>query len=114
MLVTAFLHFARSYFLSAYKSPRELVWCTGVLLGLVLIGFAFTGGLLPYDQRAYWAAMVGIRIAASAPIIGDAFYDLMTGGYDGIGTTTMRLPRNTVRIACHQFIPWRSSPLASM
>ncbi len=89
VLVTAFLHLIRSYFLSAYKKPRELVWCTGVMLGLVLLAFAFTGGLLPYDQRAYWAAIVGIQIASSAPVVGDAVYDLMTGGFNEIGATTM-------------------------
>ncbi len=89
VLVTAFLHLIRSYFLAAYKKPRELVWCSGVLLGLVLLMMAFSGGLLPYDQRGYWAAVVGIQIASSTPLVGGAINDVMTGGYGDIGTTTL-------------------------
>ncbi len=89
VLVTAFLHFARSYFLASYKKPRELVWCSGILLGLLLTLFAFSGQLLPYDQRGYWAAVVGIRIAASAPLVGGAVHDLLTGGFGDIGATTL-------------------------
>ena len=89
VLVTAFLHFARSYFLASYKKPRELLWCSGILLGLLLTLFAFSGQLLPYDQRGYWAAVVGIQIAASAPLVGDAVDGLLTGGFGDIGATTL-------------------------
>ena len=89
VLVTAFLHLIRSYFLAAYKKPRELVWCTGVLLGLVLLMLAFSGQLLPYDQKGYWAAVVGIQIASSTPLIGGAINDVMTGGFGDIGATTL-------------------------
>ncbi len=89
IMVTAFLHLARSYFLAAYKSPRELLWVSGLLLGVLLTLFAFTGTLLPYDQRGYWATVVGIQIASSAPVFGDSIRALLTGGYGDIGATTI-------------------------
>ena len=89
VIVTAFLHMARSYFLAAYKKPRELLWVGGVLLLLLLTLFAFTGQLLPFDQRGYWATVVGIRIAASAPLLGDSIHRMLTGGYGDIGATTL-------------------------
>ncbi len=89
MMVTVFLHLARSYFLAAYKSPRELLWLSGLLLGVLLTLFAFTGQLLPYDQRGYWATVVGIRIASSAPGLGESVRELLTGGYGAIGATTL-------------------------
>ncbi|MFQ5507019.1 MAG: cytochrome bc complex cytochrome b subunit, partial [Planctomycetota bacterium] len=89
LIVTAFLHFVRSYFLAAYKKPRELVWITGVLLGLLLTLFTFTGQLLPYDQRGYWATVVGIRIASGVPVLGNAVHSLLTGGYGDIGAATI-------------------------
>ncbi len=89
LLVTAFLHFARSYFLAAYKAPRELLWLTGLLLGILLTLFAFTGQLLPYDQRGYWATVVGVEIASSAPVAGDWVRTLLTGGYGEIGPVTL-------------------------
>ncbi|MFQ5845903.1 MAG: cytochrome b N-terminal domain-containing protein, partial [Planctomycetota bacterium] len=89
LMVTAFLHFARSYFLAAYKPPRELLWLTGLLLGTLLTLFAFTGQLLPYDQRGYWATVVGINIASSAPVVGGGVRDLLTGGYGEIGAASL-------------------------
>ncbi len=89
ILVTAVLHLARSYFLAAYRRPRELVWWSGLLLVLVLALFAFTGQLLPWDQRGYWATVVGIRIASSTPLVADATEQLLTGGYGDIGATTL-------------------------
>lgn len=89
LMVTLFLHLARSYFLAAYKSPRELLWLSGLLLGILLTLFAFTGQLLPYDQRGYWATVVGIRIASAAPGLGDTVRELLTGGYGDIGATTL-------------------------
>lgn len=89
VLVTAFLHLARSFFLAAYKPPRELLWLAGLALFGVLTLFAFTGQLLPYDQRGYWATVVGIEIASSAPGVGEGMRDLLTGGYGTIGETTL-------------------------
>lgn len=89
VIVTAFLHLARSYFLAAYKSPRELLWVSGIVLFVLLTLFAFTGQLLPFDQRGYWATVVGIRIADSAPVLGDSIRDLLTGGYGDLGATTL-------------------------
>ncbi len=89
VIVTAFLHLARSYFLAAYKTPRELLWVTGVLLFVLLTLLAFTGQLLPFDQRGYWATVVGIRIASGAHVVGNMIRDLLTGGYGDIGATTL-------------------------
>lgn len=89
IMVTAFLHMARSYFFAAYKSPRELLWISGLLLGVLLTLFAFTGQLLPYDQRGYWATVVGIQIASGVPVVGDSIRELLTGGYGNIGAATL-------------------------
>lgn len=89
VIVTAFVHMARSYFLAAYKSPRELLWISGVVLMVLLTLFVFTGQLLPFDQRGYWATVVSIEIASGAPVVGDSIRDLLTGGYGDIGATTL-------------------------
>jgi quinol-cytochrome oxidoreductase complex cytochrome b subunit len=80
MVVLVIMHALRGFFVGAYKYPRELTWLTGVgLLGLVL-GFAFTGYLLPWDQKAFWATAVGINIAETIPLIGNALALLARGG----------------------------------
>jgi Rieske Fe-S protein len=52
----------RVVLLGSYKKPREVTWMTGVVLLLIILGFALTGYLLPWDQKAYWATTVTIRV----------------------------------------------------
>jgi quinol-cytochrome oxidoreductase complex cytochrome b subunit len=90
MVVLVFAHMLRGFFVGAYKYPRELTWLTGVILLILTLGFAFTGYLLPWDQKAYWATQVGINIGASAPILGDAIGLLLRGGPTLNGDTLTR------------------------
>ena len=89
ILITAFLHLMRSFFLAAYRAPRELLWWSGLGLFLLLTLFAFTGQLLPFDQHGYWATEVGIRIASAPPVLGQYIREFLTGGYGDIGATTL-------------------------
>ncbi len=90
MVVLVVLHMLRVIFYGAYKYPREVTWFTGVILLLVVIGFGFTGYLLPWDQKAYWATTVGTRIAGTPPIIGDTILRIMRGGEDLSAVTLAR------------------------
>ena len=74
------LHALRVFIWGAHKYPRELSWVVGALLLFIIIGFAFTGYLLPWDQKAYWATVVGTNIAGSAPFIGGPVIELLRGG----------------------------------
>ncbi len=80
LVVLIGLHTLRVFFQAAYKYPRELTWMVGAALFVVLLGFAFTGYLLPWDQKAYWATVVGTNVAGSAPFIGDVVLRLVRGG----------------------------------
>ena len=73
--------------LGSYKKPREVTWITGVVLLLVILGFALTGYLLPWDQKAYWATTVTINIARSGPL-GEYVAGLMKGG-EALGSLTL-------------------------
>lgn len=53
-----------------------------------MLGLGFTGYLLPWDMKAYFATKVGLQIAASAPIIGGFAKTLLAGG-DIIGAQTL-------------------------
>ena len=66
-IILMFLHMARTFLFGAYKYPRELNWIIGVLLLVTGMAEGFTGYLLPWDQTAYWATVVGININATAP-----------------------------------------------
>ncbi len=82
MVILVFLHMLRVFFYAAYKYPREVTWITGVLLLLVTLGLGFTGYLLPWNQRSYWATAVGSSIVATVPLIGEFLMRVMRGGDD--------------------------------
>jgi ubiquinol-cytochrome c reductase cytochrome b subunit len=88
IVVAAALHILRVIAFGSYKRPRELTWLSGVaLLGLIL-AFALTGYLLPWDQRAYWATVVTINISRLAPGAGDMVAGVLQGGAS-IGALTL-------------------------
>ena len=68
MVVVVFIHLLRVFVTASFKYPRELTWLIGVGLLLLTLGMGFTGYLLPWDQRAYWATTVGTQIAGTAPL----------------------------------------------
>ena len=80
IVVAAIVHLLRAFFFGSYKAPREVTWTTGVMLLLLILAFALTGYLLPWDQKAYWATKVTINIARSAPFIGTILADVISGG----------------------------------
>lgn len=90
MILFLALHVLRVFLQAAYKYPRELVWLVGAGLLLATVGFGFTGYLLPWDQRAFWATTVGTEIAGSIPFVGDALLQLLRGGTDVTGATLSR------------------------
>ncbi len=88
MVVLIVAHMIRVFAVGAYKYPREINWLLGVGLLLVVMGFSFTGYLLPWDQKAYWATAVGTNIAGTAPVFGAALVALLRGGSE-LGTATL-------------------------
>lgn len=88
MVILVSLHMLRTYFFTAYKRPREINWLTGVLLLFLVLAFGFTGYLLPWDQKGYWATKVGTEIAGSVPLIGPQIRALMRGGQE-LGQVTL-------------------------
>ena len=87
-IILLFLHMGRVFLFGAYKYPRELNWLIGVLLLAMAMAEGFTGYLLPWDQTAYWATVVGININATAPVAGPFLADFLRGGTE-IGNDTL-------------------------
>lgn len=88
MTILIFLHMARTFFFGAYKYPRELNWVIGVVLLVLTLAMGFTGYLLPFDQRSFWATVVGVNINASGPMIGPYLADFLRAGPE-FGATTL-------------------------
>ena len=88
MVILLLLHVTQTFLYGAYKGRRELLWLSGCVLFALVLAMAFTGYLLPWDQKAYFATAVGTNIAGEIPVIGAWLKALMRGGAD-MGTLTL-------------------------
>jgi ubiquinol-cytochrome c reductase cytochrome b subunit len=82
------VHVTQTFVWGAYKKPRELVWLSGVALLLLVQGFHFTGFVLPWDQKGYWATEVGTSIIKTTPLVGDLLMRVICGGEE-LGALTL-------------------------
>jgi len=80
LLLVLGLHMVRTFSSGSYKRPRELNWLSGVGLFLLVLAMAITGAMLPWDQAAYWTAVVTTNILAYLPLVGSFLRDLWRGG----------------------------------
>jgi quinol-cytochrome oxidoreductase complex cytochrome b subunit len=90
MVVLVLLHMLRVFITGSYKNPRELYWVAGAALLVLTLAFGFTGYLLPWDQKAYWATVVGTNMLASTPLIGQGLSAVLRGGAEVTGRTLLR------------------------
>ena len=88
MVILLLLHVTQTFLYGSYKGRRELLWLSGCVLFALVLCMAFTGYLLPWDQKAYFASAVGTNIAGEVPFIGAWLKSLMRGGAD-MGTLTL-------------------------
>ncbi|MGZ5499389.1 MAG: cytochrome b, partial [Candidatus Aminicenantales bacterium] len=77
-----------TFFLKAYRKPRELTWVTGFLLLVLFMAFGFSGYLLPWNELSYFATRVGTDIAGSLPLIGPWLKTVILGGPE-VGQATL-------------------------
>jgi menaquinol-cytochrome c reductase cytochrome b subunit len=89
-IILMFLHMARVFLFGAYKYPRELNWIVGTLLLVLGMMEGFFGYLLPWDQTAYWATVVGINLQATGPFVGPLLGNVLKGGAE-IGDNTISI-----------------------
>ncbi|MFN8186589.1 MAG: cytochrome b N-terminal domain-containing protein [Gaiellales bacterium] len=87
-IILLFFHMGRVFLFGSYKYPRELTWLIGVLLLALGMFEGFTGYLLPWDQTAYWATVVGININGTGPFVGPFLSNILRGGSE-IGSETL-------------------------
>src|SRR5918999_3764699 len=86
-IILIFFHMARVFLYGAYKYPRELNWIVGVTMLVLGMLQGFTGYLLPWDQTAYWATVVGINLNGTGPVLGPFLAQFLRGGDEIEGNT---------------------------
>jgi len=88
MIFSAFVHMFSVVFTHAYRPPRELTWASGIVLLALLLGFGFSGYLLPWNQISYFATKVGTDVASITPVVGPSLARILRGG-DDVGAPTL-------------------------
>jgi quinol-cytochrome oxidoreductase complex cytochrome b subunit len=88
LILSAFIHMFSVAFTHAFRRPRELTWLSGILLLGLMLGFGFSGYLLPWNQISYFATKVGTDVAATTPFAGPAIARFLRGGED-VGAATL-------------------------
>ena len=88
IVILLFLHISQTLLYGSYKGKRELLWLSGCFLLALMLGMAFTGYLLPWDAKAYFASAVGTNIISEVPVIGTPLQQLLRGGSQ-MGTLTL-------------------------
>jgi len=79
-----------TFFLKAYRTPRELTWISGFFLLLIFLAFGFSGYLLPWNELSFFATRVGTDIAGTIPLIGKHIKTFILGGPEVSGATISR------------------------
>jgi ubiquinol-cytochrome c reductase cytochrome b subunit len=88
IMILLVLHIGQTVLYGSYKGRRELLWLSGCVLLALMLGMAFTGYLLPWDQKAYFATAVGTNLMAEVPWVGSVLQRLLRGG-NQMGTLTL-------------------------
>jgi len=90
MVYFAFVHLFSVFFLKAYRRPREMTWITGCILVFLVLGFGFSGYLLPWNMLSFFATKVGTDIAGVVPVVGEWMLRFLRGGDQVTGATLSR------------------------
>jgi cytochrome b6 len=90
LIFFAMVHMFSTFFLKAYRKPRELTWVSGCLLFFLFLGFGFSGYLLPWNTLAFFATKVGTQMMAAVPLIGDWLLTFFRAGEEVTGATLTR------------------------
>lgn len=60
----------RNMYYNSYLKPRELLWCIGMTILVLMILTAFLGYVLPWGQMSFWAATVITSLFSAVPVFG--------------------------------------------
>ncbi|MGH9432483.1 MAG: cytochrome b N-terminal domain-containing protein [Terriglobia bacterium] len=88
MIILLVVHLAQNFFYGSYKGRRELQWISGCILLFLVLGMGFTGYLLPWDEKAYFATKVGANVPSEFPVVGSWIKRLLLRG-DHLGALTI-------------------------
>lgn len=88
--IVVYFHIFRGLYYGSYMTPRELLWCSGVVIFILMMATAFMGYVLPWGQMSIWGATVITNIFSAIPVIGIDFVYWLWGGLSVDNATLSR------------------------
>jgi len=89
--IVVYCHIFRGLYYGSYMHPRQLLWCSGVVIFLLMMGTAFIGYVLPWGQMSFWGATVITSMLTVIPVAGKALLEWFWGGYTVSNATLNRM-----------------------
>ena len=86
--IVVYCHIFRGLYYGSYMEPRQLLWCSGVVIFILMMGTAFMGYVLPWGQMSFWGATVITNLATAIPVIGQPIVTWLWGGFT-VGNATL-------------------------
>jgi len=106
--VVVYMHFFRGLYYGSYMAPREMTWCMGVIIMLLMILTAFIGYVLPWGQMSLWGATVITSLATAIPLLGNDITLWLWGGYSVANPTLNRF------FSLHYLMPFALAGLSGV
>ena len=79
--IVVYIHIFRGLYYGSYITPRENLWCSGVVIFILMMATAFMGYVLPWGQMSFWGATVITNLFSAIPLIGKDIVDWLWGGF---------------------------------
>jgi len=88
LFILLYAHIARGLYFASYRKPKQWVWCSGVVLFILMAGIAFLGYTLPWGQMSFWGSTVITNLLTAIPFFGTKIVTWVWGGF-AINTNTL-------------------------
>ncbi len=79
--IVVYVHIFRGLYYGSYITPREALWCSGVVIFILMMATAFMGYVLPWGQMSFWGATVITNLFSAVPLVGKDIVDWLWGGF---------------------------------
>jgi len=79
--IVVYCHIFRGLYYGSYINPRGHLWCSGVIIFLLMMATAFMGYVLPWGQMSFWGATVITNLFSAIPYAGGAIVEWLWGGF---------------------------------
>ena len=88
--IVVYCHIFRGLYYGSYMHPRQLLWCSGVIIFILMMATAFMGYVLPWGQMSFWGATVITSLITAVPLVGKAIVEWLWGGFTVSNATLNR------------------------